>query len=105
MTNIKRGSDQVRDVTVGTSAAVANLIEYGGAAGGMFKPDFTGTVTFFASIDPADTPLAVHGSADTAVSQAVTASKWYPFPDELYAARYFCMVDAVGGTAQVLLKG
>ena len=102
---IKRGSELYRSVTVGTSASTDNLIDYGDSAGGMFKPSFTGTVTFFATEDKDTTPLAVHDSTDAAISQAVTASKWYPFPDELYGARYFCMVDSTGGTADVKTKG
>lgn len=105
---LDRLSSTLVEVTVDTTAAASEEINYGGYSGGMvFIPAGSSvtTLTWWAAEKPGGTYLAAQDRDSDAITQTVAASESHPIPIDLYGCRAIKAVTNAAGTMAVSLKG
>jgi hypothetical protein len=82
-------------VIIATSTTQSNGFDAGGAVRGAVIAPYTGNLTFQHSHDGVTGWVDVYNSAGTLTTIAMTISRSYPIPSEVFGARYVRCITPV----------
>jgi hypothetical protein len=107
---LSRLSNTILEVTVDTTAAASEEINFSGYAGGVvFIPTTAGasitTLTWYAAEKSGGTYLPLSDEDGVAVAQTVSHTKVYALPSALYGCRFLKAVGNAAGTIIISVKG
>lgn len=102
--------DDEKVITITTSLATCEAVDYQGSAGGeIYVPAGSSitTLTFHVARKPDGTYHAAYDGASSpaAVTLTVAGGNAYPLPDAIFGAGAFKMVGDAAGSVSVTLKG
>jgi hypothetical protein len=104
--SLQRNSSTNNEITVGTTVADSDAIQYQNYAGGqVFVPTGSSitSLTWYSSYDGI-TYTAIYDGGGTSVTTTIVAAENCPIPDECFACPFLKAIDAAGGTIVVSLK-
>lgn len=107
MNQISRNNTSITSVATEDAIGDCEVIPYGQYAGGLIYPGTSVTsLTFWTSNTADGTFVPLYDKANSAVTYGtVGAVRSYPFPDEIFGARFVKIVTNGDYTCDISLKG